>query len=825
MKVYVSGNCLSGTLANCLSVMLPDATVERLNGNVDPAAFTTDDDLVFRQRRPLVPWTLRPTAPNEILYPRFWFNAFHPDLVHVSGAPGEVAGPLGSYHSSLALYGWHRGLSVAETARLFCEPVFEQLSFFRYWEAAKRALFEEAADVGPSFDAMFATWQRSGCFMHTVNHPVIRVTADLARCLALRAGLAVTVDAPERYVPDSLLQLAVWPVYPEIGERLGVSGAYAFKPPHPPQWTTMSVLGLDEFIEASFKAYAGAPAGSLACARLESPAYRDLEQIASRRATPSENGARTIVQAPEPRMRTGSPYAGLPPSRWWRQSIEHLPAADVDPVGIPPFSIGRNDRVATAGSCFAQHISRALERSGYTYLVTEPAPPELAADAARSAGFGLFSTRCGNVYTARQLLQLFDRAYGSFDPADRAWLRPDGRYADPFRPRIEPDGFATVDALLEARERHLAAVRAMFERLDVFVFTLGLTEAWRATADGAVFPVAPGVFAGSMDSTRYEFVNFTVADVSSDLRSFLARLEGVNPAARVILTVSPVPLVVTYEPRHVLVSATYSKSALRAAADEIEREHPQVWYFPAYEIVASAFTKGAYYTSDLRSVNEAGVDRVMRLFLAHCGAEGDLALELDARLFDENRTGADLPCDEEALADEASDWLEYHRLLEREKANDAFVSVELPPTSIPMDALAASSMRAPVDAELPGFLTARSIAIVPCTVSNRGDAVLVTGGKHPVFLCYRWFDENEQAAEIGASIHTFLPAALEPGESVALRMRIAAPEHPGRYHLRAALLQSEVAWFDDIDRANGTEAFVEVVPRHASAAAAPAVRR
>jgi GSCFA family protein/polysaccharide biosynthesis acetyltransferase WcbI-like protein len=823
VKVYVSGNCLSGTLANCLSVMLPDATVERLNGNVDPATFATDDDIIFRQRRPSVPWTLRPTAQNETLYPRFWFNAFHPDLVHVSGSPAEVPGPLGAYHSSLALYGWHRGLSVAETARLFCEPVFEQLSFFKYWEAAKRALFEEAAGFGPSFDAMFATWQRSGCFMHTVNHPVVRVIADLARALALRAGLTVTVDTPERYVPDSLLNMTVWPVYPEIGERLGLSGAYAFKPPHPPQWTTTMVLGLDAFLEASFKAYAIAAAGSLACARLETPAYRDLEQIASRRVTSRGNGARAVVQTPEPQTGAGSPYAALPPSRWWRQSIEQLPAADVDPVGTPPFSIGRSDRIATAGSCFAQHIARALEGSGYNYLVTEPAPPGLAPEAARSAGYGLFSTRCGNVYTARQLLQLFDRAHGAFDPGDRAWLRPDGRYADPFRPRIEPDGFATVDALIAARDRHLAAVRAMFERLDVFVFTLGLTEAWRAISDGAVFPVAPSVVAGTMESTRYEFVNFTVAEVSSDLRAFLARLAGVNSAARVILTVSPVPLVVTYEPRHVLVSATYSKSALRAAVDEIEREHPHVWYFPAYEIVASAFTRGAYYKSDFRSVNEAGVDQVMRLFLTHCRAEDDLPLEPDARLLDENRAGADVPCDEDALAGEASDWFEYRRSLELEKANDGFIRAEPPAGVLPMDALEPASMRASIEAELPGTLSACTVIALRCVVNNDGDAVLVTGGKHPIFLCYRWYDESEHEAEVGASIHTVLPSALAPGASVAVGMRICAPEHPGRYRLRVALLQSNVAWFDDIDAANGIDVFVDVIARNASAA--PALRR
>src|SRR5208337_3848278 len=197
-------------------------------------------------------------------------------------------------------------------------------------------------------------------------------------------------------------------------------------------------------------------------------------------------------------------------------------------------------------------------------------------------------------YTVRQLLQLFDRAYGTFQPADSAWPRGDGRYADPFRPQIEPSGFETIEAVEADRAAHLSAVRHMFETLDVLVFTLGLTEAWVAKEDGAVFPLAPGVAAGKMDFTRYEFVNFGVNEVISDLEAFIARLQQVNRDARVILTASPVPLIATYENRHVLVSTTYSKSGLRVAAEETVRRHSNCVYFPSYEIITGNYTRGIY---------------------------------------------------------------------------------------------------------------------------------------------------------------------------------------------------------------------------------------
>ena len=92
--------------------------------------------------------------------------------------------------------------------------------------------------------------------------------------------------------------------------------------------------------------------------------------------------------------------------------------------------------------------------------------------------------------------------------------------------------------------------------------------------------------------------------------------------------------------------------------------------------------------------------------------------------------------------------------------------------------------------------------------SGFGDAV--SGGKHPVFLCYRWFDAAGDLTEVGRSIHTPLPGALDPGASASLAMRIAAPRHDGRYGLHVSLLQSGIAWFDDVDPANGHVATVDV---------------
>jgi hypothetical protein len=77
---------------------------------------------------------------------------------------------------------------------------------------------------------------------------------------------------------------------------------------------------------------------------------------------------------------------------------------------------------------------------------------------------------------------------------------------------------------------------------EVLVFTLDLTEAWVSNADGAVFPVCPGVSGGSFDACRYSFVNFSYEDIVADLEAFICRWKAVRSDGKLILTVSPVPL-------------------------------------------------------------------------------------------------------------------------------------------------------------------------------------------------------------------------------------------------------------------------------------------
>ncbi|GJD62628.1 hypothetical protein MPEAHAMD_2785 [Methylobacterium frigidaeris] len=129
--------------------------------------------------------------------------------------------------------------------------------------------------------------------------------------------------------------------------------------------------------------------------------------------------------------------------------------------------------------------------------------------------------------------------------------------------------------------------------------------------------MAPGVVSPGVDPASYAFHNFTVSEIQEDLVRFLQRLKKVNPGVSVLLTVSPVPLIATYENRHALTATTYSKSVLRVAADQVACMYDWVEYFPSYEMITGIHTRGAFFAEDLREVTPEGVAYVMRTFSNH----------------------------------------------------------------------------------------------------------------------------------------------------------------------------------------------------------------
>ncbi len=281
----------------------------------------------------------------------------------------------------------------------------------------------------------------------------------------------------------------------------------------------------------------------------------------------------------------------------------------------PKTALTAGTRIATAGSCFAQNIGRYLGQTDADLLQVEPPPEGMLPETAKRFGYGQYSARYGNIYTARQLLQLVSDAQQPKCRDEAIW-ETDGRFHDALRPGIEPQGLARRQNVIDMRLDHLKRVRQLFLDTELFIFTLGLTEYWEHKPTGTAFPTCPGVIAGQFDPDRHGFRNAGFAEVKADLEAAFAILRANNPALRVLLTVSPVPLTATATGQHVLSASTYSKSVLRAVAGEMSQTTEWIDYFPSYELITGAPYRAAFYAPNLRQVTETGVSFVMQQFFA-----------------------------------------------------------------------------------------------------------------------------------------------------------------------------------------------------------------
>lgn len=217
----------------------------------------------------LVPATVH---SRTLTFPELYFDAFHPDVVYAWHSDGSlVEGATGPYNSAVALWAWRRGLSISATIGLFNERVFEALGYHNRWNSALARLQSDFASHKHLDSRSFVQpLRRSGCFMHTVNHPSVSAISRMARLLAEQLTPSTPVDSVplESLMIDSLLNASfVCAVYPSVANALGFAGDFRWKK------EDHSVIDLEDFVEDSFSKYEVSQPVSIHCEALSWPIY------------------------------------------------------------------------------------------------------------------------------------------------------------------------------------------------------------------------------------------------------------------------------------------------------------------------------------------------------------------------------------------------------------------------------------------------------------------------------------------------------------------------------------------------------------------------
>ncbi len=199
-----------------------------------------------------------------------------------------------------------------------------------------------------------------------------------------------------------------------------------------------------------------------------------------------------------------------------------------------------------------------------------------------------------NTFAIRQQLEW---ALGDREIPENLWFGPNKE-------------IAAVDPVI--REQTHEIINAT----EVFIITLGLSEIWYDKRSGDAFWRA--IPASLFDPAKHGFRLSTVEENFDNLVAIRRCIKRARPDARVVVTLSPIPLMATFRPISCLTANSVSKAVLRVAIDQFMTDvqgDPNVFYFPSYEIVQELFPNGRQ--EDNRHLKPEVINFVMETFLRH----------------------------------------------------------------------------------------------------------------------------------------------------------------------------------------------------------------
>jgi|SRR5579859_1054853 GSCFA family protein len=249
--------------------------------------------------------------------------------------------------------------------------------------------------------------------------------------------------------------------------------------------------------------------------------------------------------------------------------------------------IGPETHIAAFGSCFAQHISDWLSQRNFSIL-----------------------TRKDGDYSSAYVVRFGEGMVNTFALRQQFEWAFEGR-------RFEGELWHGYDARAFGYDEDVrVATRSVFDQTDLFIITLGLSEVWYDSVTGGVFWRA--VPRDKYDPTRHKFRVSSVDENRENIRAIYRLVRAHRPEAKIIFTLSPIPLVATFRPVPSITANSVSKAILRAALDEVLRDiqhEGHAYYWPSYEIIMDVFDR--QWVSDRRHVKVALLDFVMTMFETH----------------------------------------------------------------------------------------------------------------------------------------------------------------------------------------------------------------
>lgn len=310
-------------------------------------------------------------------------------------------------------------------------------------------------------------------------------------------------------------------------------------------------------------------------------------------------------------------------SRWsvlWNQeesvsshpnhAVNRLKDRFFDPVTTLKLELSKGSNFFCIGSCFAREIEDSLTVHGVNAATKTRF---IARDLIRD--FRIRQPHTGrpyaflNRYNAPSMLLEMENILGASELGGDLLYGTDEKVQDAhYTPLFDELNY---EQTLSRRNLVRSIYQQCFDDSNVFVFTFGLCEAFFDTRAGKYANITPNPRRIN-DDLAFRWIGF---EENKEVVVKLIKLITVEkPSARIILTVSPVPLDVTFTTEDVILANMRAKSTLHAAVTETCSMFDNVFYFPSFEMVLNSETNAAWKW-DRKHVGDDMVNAIVGKFV------------------------------------------------------------------------------------------------------------------------------------------------------------------------------------------------------------------
>jgi tetratricopeptide (TPR) repeat protein len=238
----------------------------------------------------------------------------------------------------------------------------------------------------------------------------------------------------------------------------------------------------------------------------------------------------------------------------------------------------KNTRFFTMGSCFARNLSRSLASNGYVSRHMEISEYINTTFANRA-----FVDWLGDIAIDRSLS---DRIVG-----------------------LLPVGWSKENALESVKSS------------DVFILTLGVAPAFFDRATGDFVLPRPTALNSRALAEKYLYRTTSVQENVNNVLHVIKFIRDAAPHIKIVVTVSPVPLLASFEHESAVQADCLSKSTMRLVAHEVVNNSgiSDILYWPSFEIFRWAGSNSSnYFAADDGAawhVSEAKVAQTITAFI------------------------------------------------------------------------------------------------------------------------------------------------------------------------------------------------------------------